>query len=76
VNSQQLKSAVDRYRVKLREKTPKLVAYSPTGPIEIEIIDVVVEAIASLENRIAALEHASGDTAKNAGSASRWPSKS
>jgi hypothetical protein len=56
MNAKQLQSEVERYRLKLRSKPAKLVSYGPSGPIDIEVIDTIVEAISSMEKRIIALE--------------------
>ena len=39
----------------LRNKTAKLVTCCPNGPIDMDLIDILVEAISSLERRIDAI---------------------
>ena len=39
----------------LRNKTPKLVTSSPNGPIDMDLIGILVEAFSSLERRIDAI---------------------
>ena len=52
MNAKELRSEVASYRLKLRSKTPKLVTNGPNGPIDMDLIEVLVEAISSLEKRI------------------------
>ena len=52
MNAKELRSEVASYRLKLRNKTPKLVTNGPNGPIDMDLIEVLVEAISSLEKRI------------------------
>ena len=40
----------------LRNKTPKFVTSSPNGPIDVDLIDILVEACSSLERRIDAID--------------------
>ena len=51
----ELKSGVASYRLKLRNKLSKLVTCGPNGPIDIDLIEVLVEAISSLERRVEAI---------------------
>ena len=54
MDAEELRSEVASYRLKLRNKPPKL---GPNGPIDMDLIDVLVEAISSLEKRIGAINH-------------------
>ena len=50
-----LKSEVASYRLMLRNKTAKLVSCGPNRAIDMDLIDILVEAISSLERRIDAI---------------------
>ena len=52
MNAIELKSEVASYRLKLRNKPAKLVASDPNGPVDMDLIDILVNAISSLERRI------------------------
>ena len=52
MNAIELKSEVASYRLMLRSKPAKLVACGPNGPVDMDLIDVLVNAISSLEKRI------------------------
>ena len=49
MNATELKSEVASHRLKLRNKPAKLVACGPNGPIDMDLIDILVDAISSLE---------------------------
>ena len=56
MNITELRSEVASYRLKLRDKTAKLVTCGPNGPIDMDLVDILVEAISSLEKRIDAID--------------------
>jgi hypothetical protein len=56
MNATELKLEVARYRLMLRNKTGKLVTCGQNGPIDMDLIDILVEAISSLERRIDAID--------------------
>ena len=51
----ELKLGVASYRLKLRNKPSKLVTCGPNGPIDMDLIEILVDAISSLERRIDAI---------------------
>ena len=51
MNATELKSEVASYRLMLRNKPAKLVAWGPNGPVDMDLID-----ISSLEKRIDAID--------------------
>jgi hypothetical protein len=59
MNIKEMKSEVEKYRGKLRERPAKLVSSGPSGPVGMELIDVLVDGIESLEKRVATLEKSS-----------------
>ena len=56
MNAKELRSEVASYRLKLRNKPPKLVTNGPNGPVDMDLIDILVEAISTLEKRIDAID--------------------
>ncbi len=50
MNATALKSEVASYRLMLRNKPAKLVAWGPDGPVNMDLIDILVNAISTLEN--------------------------
>ncbi len=56
MNAIELKSEVASYRLMVKNKTPKLVACGPSGPVDMDMIDILVNAISSLEKRIDAID--------------------
>jgi hypothetical protein len=56
MNATELKSEVASYRLKLRNRPPKLVTCRSSGPIDMDLIDILVEVISSLERRIDAID--------------------
>jgi hypothetical protein len=56
MNATELRSEVASYRLMLRNKTAKLVTCGPNGPIDMDLIDILVEAISSLEKRIDSID--------------------
>jgi hypothetical protein len=49
MNATELKSEAASYRLKLRNKPAELVACGSNGPVDMDLIDVLVNAISSLE---------------------------
>ena len=43
MNAKELRSEVASYRLKLRNRPPKLVTNGPNGPIDMDLIDVIVQ---------------------------------
>ena len=56
MNAIELKSEVASYRLMLRNKPAKLVACGPNGPVDMDLIDILVNAISSLEKPIDAID--------------------
>ena len=56
MNTTELKSEVASYRLKLRNKTAKLVTCGPNGCIDMDLMNILAEAISSLERRIDAID--------------------
>ena len=71
LNATKLRSEVASYRLRLRNKPPKLVTSSPNGPVDMDLIDVLVEAFSSLERRIDAIEVARTQSEKTPSSGHR-----
>ena len=53
---QELKSEVDRYRDKLKEKKGHVCTWGQNGPVGMQLIDVLVETLEAQQKRIEALE--------------------
>jgi len=53
---QELKSEVDRYRDKLKEKKGHVCTWGKNGPVGMQLIDVLVETLEAQQKRIEALE--------------------
>ena len=53
---EELRTAVETYRTGLEGKSGKLVKFSKSGPVGMEMIDVLVKTVEAQEKRIAALE--------------------
>jgi hypothetical protein len=51
MNAIELKSGVASSRLMLRNKPAKLVACGPNGPVDMDLIDILVNAISSLEKK-------------------------
>ena len=56
MNATELKSEVASYRLMLRNKPAKLVAWGSDGPVNMDLIDILVNAISFLEKRIDAID--------------------
>ena len=52
----ELRSTVEKYRVRLKEKAGSMCMFTDDGPIGLSVIDDLVEALESQERRIDALE--------------------
>ncbi len=52
-----LKSNVEAYRKSLEEKSGEMCMFSETGPVSMGVIDAIVTAIGSQQQRIEALEN-------------------
>ncbi len=53
---QELKSVVEAYRQRVKEKAGKLVGFSETGPVGMSVIDSVVKVLEAQDKRIEELE--------------------
>jgi hypothetical protein len=53
---QELKSEVDKYRDKLKEKKGHVCTWGKNGPVGMRLIDVLVETLEAQQKRIEALE--------------------
>jgi hypothetical protein len=63
----ELKSALSDYREKLKGKAGKVVTSSQNGPIGMQLIDAIVDALETLEKRVEKLEGAQEPGEKHSG---------
>jgi|SoimicMinimDraft_9_1059737.scaffolds.fasta_scaffold974378_1 hypothetical protein len=57
---EELRSKVEKYRARLKEKAGTMCMFTEDGPIGLSVIDELIEALESQQRRIDALERKIG----------------